>query len=390
MFHMYSLLDKIVNKAIKILSRYKDKREKQSYVDGIRASYKKLANKKELTKEQQDEIQNFYKRLLGHSIPTDWHKYFYARTGNYSKYYLPTSEYKTDIIGRLNVFPLKRAYTDKNISDILLPNAHQPKIFLKNMNGYFYFDGKAVSQQDAIELCKNLGEAIIKPSLSSRGNGVQILHIENGFIDKDKQIRIEDVFKSYISDFQLEEVVHQHKDMSALNPTSLNTIRLLTFRNDMDIIVLYTVVRIGRKGQQVDNESAGGISTQIKTDGTLGKYAYGAPGNDRIEFTDSGIKLEGYKIPSYQEAIQKVKEYHLKFPYFRLMAWDIAIDEAGLPTLIEFNVTPDLSQSANGPAMGDFTEKILKDAMEKNNTWSRIGETAMWKRNIGKYIKFDK
>ena len=385
---MSKLVDKFVNKAIAVLSRYKDKQEVQSYIDSIRSSYSKLAHKKELTKEQEREIQEYYTKLLGHPIPLDWHRYFYSRTGNYSKLYFPTSEYKTDIVGRLNVFPLKRAYTDKNLSDILLPDAHQPKIFLKNMNGFFYFEGKAVSKEEAIDKCKNLGDVIIKPSLSSRGNGVQVLHIENGLVNTKQTL--EEIFKTYMSDYQIDELVYQHKDMSALNPTSINTIRILTYRTGMDINVLYTVIRIGRKGQSVDNESAGGISTQINHDGTLGKYAYGAPGDDNIEYTDSGVKLDGYKIPSYHTAIEKVKEYHLNFPFFKLMAWDIAIEEDGCPTLIEFNVTPDLSQSANGPAFGDFTEVLLKDAIGKKNTWSRIGETAMWKRNVGKNVRFDK
>ncbi len=379
---MSKLIDKLVNKAIGILSRYKDRQEVKEYISGIRSSQKKLKQSRSLTQAQEKEIQEFYTGLLGHPIPLEWHRFFYSRTGIYSKLYLPTSEYKTNIVGRLNVYPLKRAYTDKNLSDVFLPSAHQPRIYLKNMNGFYYYEGKAVSSQEALEKCRNLGDVIIKPSLSSRGMGVRVLHIREGRIDNGNQT-LEEVFKEYGSDFQLDELVRQHKDMSALNPTSINTIRLLTYRTGMDVRMVYSVIRIGRKGKTIDNESAGGISTQILPDGTLGKYAYGAPGNDRIEYTDCGVRLDGYRIPSYQDAVEKVKEYHLQFPFFNLMAWDIAIEEDGTPTLIEFNVTPDLSQSANGPAFGEYTEEILKDAMSRKNTWSRIGASAMWRMNVG-------
>lgn len=379
---MSKLIDKLVNKAIGILSRYKDRQEVKEYISGIRSSQKKLKQSRSLTQAQEKEIQEFYAGLLGHPIPLEWHRFFYSRTGIYSKLYLPTSEYKTNIVGRLNVYPLKRAYTDKNLSDVFLPSAHQPRIYLKNMNGFYYYEGKAVSSQEALEKCRNLGDVIIKPSLSSRGMGVRVLHIREGRIDNGNQT-LEEVFKEYGSDFQLDELVRQHKDMSALNPTSINTIRLLTYRTGMDVRMVYSVIRIGRKGKTIDNESAGGISTQILPDGTLGKYAYGAPGNDRIEYTDCGVRLDGYRIPSYQDAVEKVKEYHLQFPFFNLMAWDIAIEEDGTPTLIEFNVTPDLSQSANGPAFGEYTEEILKDAMSRRNTWSRIGASAMWRMNVG-------
>ena len=377
---MNNIINKLVKRILIKLSNYKDKQEMNSYLEGIRLSFNKLVNKKELTKEQKKEIQDFYSNLLGYHIPLDYHKYFTSRTGIYSKLYFPTSIYKTDIVGRLNVYPLKRAYTDKNISDIILPNIHQPKVFLKNMNGYFYFEGKPVDRNDAIQLCSNLGEVIIKPSLTGRGIGVSKITIQNGLTNLDEK-SIQEVFDVYKEDFLIEELVHQHPLMTALNPSSINTIRIVTYRNDMEIVVVYTVIRIGRKDKPIDNESAGGISTIINQDGTLGKYAYGSPGNDNIEFTDSGVRLEGYMIPSFSNAIDMVKKAHYQLPYFKLMGWDIAIEEDGTPTMIEFNTTPDLSQSANGPAFGEYTEMILKEAKSRNNTWSRIALECMWKKN---------
>ena len=377
---MNNIINRLVKRILIKLSNYKDKQEMNSYLEGIRLSFNKLVNKKELTKEQKKEIQDFYSNLLGYHIPLDYHKYFTSRTGIYSKLYFPTSIYKTDIVGRLNVYPLKRAYTDKNISDIILPNIHQPKVFLKNMNGYFYFEGKPVDRNDAIQLCSNLGEVIIKPSLTGRGIGVSKITIQNGLTNLDEK-SIQEVFDVYKEDFLIEELVHQHPLMTALNPSSINTIRIVTYRNDMEIVVVYTVIRIGRKDKPIDNESAGGISTIINQDGTLGKYAYGSPGNDNIEFTDSGVRLEGYMIPSFSNAIDMVKKAHYQLPYFKLMGWDIAIEEDGTPTMIEFNTTPDLSQSANGPAFGEYTEMILKEAKSRNNTWSRIALECMWKKN---------
>lgn len=377
---MSRLVNRFVDKAISALSRYKDKQEVKSYVSGIRKSYGKLAHKKELTKDQEIEIQEYYSMLLGHPIPLDWHRYFYSRTGNYSKLFFPTSEYKTDIVGRLNVYPLKRAYTDKNITDIILPNAKQPHIFLKNMNGYYYYDGRPVDRSEALDACSNLGEVIIKPSLTGRGVGVRKIKIIDGMTDLDHK-SLADVFDLYKEDFLIEELVHQHADMKVLNPSSINTIRIVTYRTEMEIKVVYTVIRIGRLGKPIDNESAGGISTIIHPDGTLGKYAYGSAGDDMIEATDSGVKLEGYKVPSYTKAVEMAKENHYSLPYFNLMGWDMAITEDGTPTMIEFNMTPDLSQSANGPAFGEYTELILKEAMNHRNTWSRMALESMWKKN---------
>lgn len=377
---MIKLKDRFVNKAMKILTRYKDKQEVQTYINEIQTSYSKLVNKADLTKDQAQEVQSFYSMLLGHPIPLDWHNYFTARTGVYSKLYFPTSEYKTSIVGRLNVYPLKRAYTDKNMTNIILPNTKQPKVFLKNMNGYFYFEGVPVSREEAIEKSGDLGEVIMKPSLTARGQGVVKLNLQKKINVEDRK-SLSQIFDEYKKDYLIEELVRQHPDMAALNESSVNTIRFLSYRSGMEVYIVYSVIRIGRMNQTIDNESAGGISAKIDEDGKIAQFAYGAPGVDKVEYTDSGVKLKGYQVPSYRKAVEFVKEQHLYLPFFDLVAWDVAIDVNGDPVMIEFNMTPDLSQSANGPAFGQYTEMILKDAMSRYNTYSIISKEYMWKRN---------
>ena len=373
-------MNKVANLMLNQLMRYQEKEADRKYQNKIKASYSKLKVKNKLSDVQIDEIQDFYRKTLGHSVPIDWHQYFYARTGIYSKLYIPTSEYKNHLIGRLNVYPFHLAYNDKNMTDVTLPNTHQPKIYLKNMCGYYYADGKAISKEEAAELCKDLGDVIIKPSLTGRGVGVRKVHLENGLVEGGRQTVV-DLFDEYRADFLIQKVIHQHAQMSALNPSSINTIRVVTYRAGMEVKAVYTVIRIGRKGMNIDNESAGGISAIIKPDGTIGKYAYGAPGVDQVEFSDTGVRLEGYKVPSFDKAIELVKFSHMQLPYFNLIGWDIAIEEDGSPIMIELNLNPDLSQSANGPAFGDYTEEIIKDAMSRKNTWTPLTTRCMNKRN---------
>lgn len=373
-------MNKLASLLQKQLSRYQENEADRKYLNKIRASYSKLKVKNKLSDAQIKEIQEFYRETVGHTVPIDWHQYFYARTGIYSKLYIPTSEYKNHLIGRLNVYPFHLAYNDKNMTDVTLPNTHQPKIYLKNMCGYYYAEGKAITKDEAVKLCKDLGDVIIKPSLTGRGVGVRKVHLENGLVEGSRQT-IVDLFDEYMADFLIQKVIHQHSQMSALNPSSINTIRVVTYRSGMEVKAVYTVIRIGRKGMNIDNESAGGISAIIKPDGTIGKYAYGAPGVDNVEFTDSGVRLEGYIVPSFDKAMELVKFSHMQLPYFNLIGWDIAIEEDGSPIMIELNLNPDLSQSANGPAFGEYTEAILKDAMSRKNTWTPMTTKCMNKRN---------
>jgi len=374
------LKNKVVDVLQNQLMRFKAKEADRKYQDKIRTSYTKLSVKKPLSKEQCKEIQDFYVRTIGHTVPIDWHQYFYSRTGIFSKKYIPTSEYKNNIIGRLNIYPFHLAYNDKNMTDVTLPRTPQPKIFVKNMSGYFYSEGIAITREEAIAVCGNLGEVIIKPSLTGRGVGVRKLVFRDGLVD-DGDKTVEDLFDEYKVDFLVQEVICQHSEMAALNPSSINTIRFVTYRSGMEVKVVYSVIRIGRKGMCVDNESAGGISAVINPDGTIGKYAYGAPGVDMVEYTDTGVQLDGYKVPSFEKAAELVKFSHMQLPYFNLIGWDIAIRKDGSPIMIELNLNPDLSQSANGPAFGEYTEEILKDAMGRKNTWTPLTTRLMNKRN---------
>jgi len=342
----------------------------EKYLTQVNDNYKNLPHKVVLTKKQEQEIQDYWQGLVGYKIPTDWHRYFYARTGLYSVKYIPTSIYRLELTGRLNKLPWCVPFSDKNLNDIVLPNIKQPHIYLKNRNGYFYYENEPVSIDEAARLGANMGDVIIKPTLSSHGRGVKKLHIENGIIDNEGT-KLKDLLLKYGKNYLIQDLVKQHPKMNALNPDSINTLRIVTYRKGMEVTVLYVAIRIGREGQTIDNESAGGISTKVNMDGSLCKYAYGAPGQDRIEVTDSGVKLEGYRVPSFEKALAMVKEHHLNLPFQDLVGWDICIDEVGDPVMLEWNTTPELSQSAVGPAFGDYTEMVVKDAMSRPN--SRLG-----------------
>lgn len=261
-----------------------------------------------------------------------------------------------------------KAFGDKNICDFLLPGENIVHSIVKNINGYYYYEGRPVSKDEAIALCQNMEKVIIKPSGKSKGQSVQLFSAKDGITDiKGKSVR--QLFESYKKDFLVQEWVKQHKDMAALNPTSVNTIRILSYRSGMEVLIIYSVVRIGRSGSVIDNQSAGGISTTIDKDGKLGKCAFGGYAEDNIDRTDTGVILEGYQLPSYDKAIDMVKRLHLKLPFFDILGWDVAIQEDGEPVLIEFNTSPGLSQSAFKSGMGENTERIIKELWPKPNTW---------------------
>jgi hypothetical protein len=332
----------------------------------IEEKCKKLPQRKKLTEEQEAEIKDFFKDLLGDTVSTKWHEYFYSRNDIYSEKYLPMTVTRK-LVRWANKYKYRDAYADKNMLDIILPSAPHPKIIVKNMNGYYYVNNKPVTRDEAISLCSNLGKVIIKPSLKSQGRNIKVVDIKDGMTDYNG-LSLSKLFDIYKINFCIQEIVQQHDDMKKLNPTSVNTIRILTYRSEMEILILYTAIRIGRKDKVIDNESSGGISAIINPDGKIGKYAYGEPNEGKIEKTDTGTLLEGYEVPSYDKAVKLVQEQHFQLPFFDMIAWDIAIGEDGEPIIIEWNVFPGLSQSACGPALGQYTERIINELKEKSKT----------------------
>lgn len=352
----------------KIINRIRKSCEMRKWKEKITRNFKDLENHRKLSPKQKREVRDFYQGMIGKKVPLYCHEYFYSRTGHFAKEYVPNNFYHCDLVPRANVHGFQSAFGDKNMTDFLFPGENVVHSILKNMNGYFYYQGRPVSETEAINLCQNMEKVIIKPSRESKGKGVQLISVKNGITDVEGK-SIGDLFKEYKKDFLIQECVKQHLRMAALNPTSVNTMRILSYRSGMEVLIIYSVVRIGRSGSVVDNQCKGGISTTIDQNGKLGKSAFGGYSKDNIIMTDSGITLDGYQLPSYDRAIEMVKRLHLKLPFFNIVGWDIAVQEDGEPVLIEFNTNPGLSQSAFGSGMGEYTERIIRELWPRPNSW---------------------
>ena len=84
-----------------------------------------------LSKEQINEIQDFWQTHFRRKITTLWHEFYLARTGDFSPKYVPESVYRSSIVYRLNYHPFRNAYVDKGFYDTLFPNVCRPKHSLK-------------------------------------------------------------------------------------------------------------------------------------------------------------------------------------------------------------------------------------------------------------------
>lgn len=328
-----------------------------------------LCEMKPLTKGQEADIKAYFKKHFGREVPTYWHQYFYSRNGLYSEKYIPASIYNSELLYRLNTYRFGVPYADKGFYDTLFPDINRPRTIIKNMNGNYFDSSHSITKEDALNICSNLNNAVVKPSLGGHwGMGVELFHSENGYIPE-LDTSLENLFLQYKRNFIIQEKFEQHPDLAKLNPTSVNTIRVLSYRSNNEIKVLYAVIRIGRKGKVVDNETAGGIKADIDLQaGRIKGVAFGNAQEKTMPQTDSGVILDNYLIPKFPSVLEFVKKLHERLPYFNLVGWDISVDKNGNPAMIEWNRAAELSQVAHGPGFGEYTEEILSVVKREKNT----------------------
>lgn len=189
--------------------------------------------------------------------------------------------------------------------------------------------------------CKELGGIL--------GKGAFPLLVEGGKLYVNGQeITLDQLEKEKLSNpwkekksslFLMQERLIQHPRMSELHPHSVNTIRLNTFNNDGKVEVLCASLRMGTKGKNVDNWASGGIVIGIDMEtGKLvgeGVFKYGYGGRVK-EHPDTGVKLEGFEIPFYKEAVKLTCELHGYLYGIHSVGWDIGITPEG-PVIIEGN-----------------------------------------------------
>ena len=331
-------------------------------------SIKKMRSGKiyaKLTKHQIKEIQSFWLQYFGQRVNLKWHEYFYKVNGEFSPKYIPVYIKNAYIDPKLKNPKMAIVYSDKNMIDSLVGGCVKlPKSYVKNINGVYYIDKKVVTKEDAIVACQNIEDAVIKHTLEScQGKSILRFSCKNGIVKgKNCPETIKILFDQYEKDFIVQEAIQQSPEMAKLNPSSLNTIRIMTYWSKNDgVVPVFAVVRMGRLGSVVDNASAGGLYCGVNLEkGSLKEYAYTLTPFSSHSHTDSGVVLKNFTIPNFSKLKEKAVELHSYLPYTKLIGWDFSIDNNNEIVLVEINASnPGMFQAATGPAFGDYTEEIL-------------------------------
>ncbi len=218
-------------------------------------------------------------------------------------------------------------------------------------------DGKDLQTKDDLENLLNLqvGKSICFKllqgdggrgfkifSISREKNETRIRHISN-----EQEYSPDELFRMLQDESQggwlLEEFIVQHPVLSALNPRSINTVRMYVFQDSNGkISVPGAFLRIGREDSLTDNSTGGGLVSKIDfSTGTLQQTCEWSPEmNYMPQHPDHKARIEGVVVPFWQDAVTLGKKTLSVLPQTRFVGLDIAITPEG-PLMVEVNVQPD-------------------------------------------------
>lgn len=324
---------------------------------------KKYAPKKPCPPEYAREYKKFWGKYGNYSPMWGW--YYASRNGNMDVRYVPHTLYYTKIDQYFNQRKLGWGFNDKNYYSKIFDMIKQPETVVRIFGGGYYADEdyKQLTYKQAVDLILQNGEVICKPSRESgSGRSIQFWNT------KENLSEIKMFLKQSKDACIVQKVLKQHPKLDAVHKGSINSLRICSILMPDGVHILSSCLRMGVDKARIDNVTAGGISVGILPDGTMDEYAYHYFTGERTCIHPQGFVFKGQKVPSYDKAVELVKNAHPVIPHFRLVSWDIAIDDLGDPVLIEANMRKggiNLNQFSNGPLFGDMTEIVLNEVFKK-------------------------
>lgn len=321
-------------------------------------------NIKELPQEQEKKIRNYWK-MFTNDFDIAYHKYYIDKAREFDVRFIPDDLFAGYIDGYLNNRTIEPGIADKNYFDMYLKGFKMPKTFVHLINGIYEDENyNIISKEKALEILSKQKKITVKPSMASYG-GKNVIFLEEL---NSKEI-LEFLNNLSFQNLIFQETIIQSNETAKLHTKSLNTIRIMTLILDNDVKVLSSVFRMGVGESKVDNASSGGIYCKINEDGTLSNIAYDALGNKYDKHPDGG-EFKEVKFDFMNNVKKIVKLAAQRLPHFRLIGWDIAINQKKEPVIIEANLTMssiDLIQTVDGPLFGEYTEKILEEVFLKKH-----------------------
>lgn len=174
---------------------------------------------------------------------------------------------------------------------------------------------------------------IAKPTSQACGRGIEIIHTKDS---QEAKAKLSDYCSKGALPCIIEELISQDGRMAAFHPSSVNTVRIPTFRFDDETVVLQPFMRIGQGDAIVDNAGHGGIICNLDVDTGRVYSCCDERGRRFTSHPDTGKEIIGFQVPCWEEAKSMVKALADVLPAVRYVGWDLALTLNGW-VLVEGN-----------------------------------------------------
>ena len=285
----------------------------------------------------------------------DWHSMMTLARGRFEAGYLHEDIFFGAIEPALNPPNRQEAVADKNGYDRLGLPFRVPETIARIVRGRLVDAAyEPLPMSEAVRRASAGGatEVVVKQALGSMaGKAVRVVPVEALAETLEPLTHRSGLHDDWVA----QRFVRQHPSLAAFNPTSVNTLRIMTYRSRAGVVLVSSVLRTGGTGNRVDNQSRGGVAIGI-VDGAL--RPSGHSGADHTGYTayeahpGSGLRFDGFRVPGWCEAVDACIASHRRIPSLDLLSWDIAIDPDAQPVLIEINTVLQsllMHQMENGP-----------------------------------------
>lgn len=234
----------------------------------------------------------------------------------------------------------------------------EKKLFNDFFNDYICRDWVCTdtcTKVDFAIFAKKYNKVICKPLEGGQGKGIFLYEYKD---DSDAYA----VFKKTHS-YIIEELIIQHPLLASINPTSVNTIRVVTFTYKGIAHIISCALRTGVKGAVVDNlhsNSSQCWAIDIES-GIVSTPSCGYDYQHKLIHMGSGVQVLGMKMPNWENVKALVVAAAERIPEVGYVGWDVAISEDKI-CLIEGNHDPghDLMQMMDQVGKYKRIQQIIK------------------------------
>ena len=280
----------------------------------------------------------------------------------YRFYELTEEQQDTYYIAKYQKIFQKKYGVDKDFVALLYDKERTNNYFAEYVRRPWCVNTKVTFEQFC-DIFKDTERVMYKPIAGHRGYGVEAI-----YLTPETMKEIYDRLATY-PEGVVEAFIKQHPEMCKLSPTSVNSLRFVTFSSNTKPVtadgkmmdIAYSIVRFGREGAIVDNLHSGGMVANVDLEtGCLSTDGADRNGDLWVDHPDTGVTIKGFKVPYFEEAREMVKEAIATRKVEGYIGWDIAISENG-PMLLEVNDRPGSDGLQTAPAQAKMGMKFLMD-----------------------------